>query len=122
MIIAIAESIKNEIAEKVVEQAHPGYSKGAQGQWYVVNGEKVVHAQESRAWNPWNDDDHAISVEDLVFEFGGAESDNADFDPSPSDDIDDDTEEAAYERAVEFALDYVPSSYVVAAWADRRGE
>ena len=104
--ITIANGIKQEIAKKVVEISHPGYSIDAQGSWYVVDGSSVMHAQANRPWNPWHDNADVISVEDLVVLFGGAE--DCDFDPSPSDDV---TEDDAYEAAVGFALGYVPDSY-----------
>lgn len=111
MKIQIAESIKGEIAEKIAEQASPGYSKDVQGEWYVVDGVKVVHAERTRPWDPWHDDAKVVSVEDLVWYCGGAQEENADFDPSVADDIEGDTQEAAWERAVEFALGYVPDAY-----------
>jgi hypothetical protein len=107
-IVEISESIKQEIAEKVCEQASPGYSTGAQGEWYVVDGEKVVHAQENRPWNPWHDDAEVVSVDELVFILGGADEDRASFDPSPEGDV---SEEVAWEAAVMFALGYVPDRY-----------
>lgn len=106
--ITIDESIKQEIAEKVCKQAAPGYEKLAQGEWFVVNGEKVVHAQEHRPWDPWNDDD-VVAVDDLVWYCGGARQEHADFDPSPAEGEYD--QDVAWEIAVEFALGYVPSAY-----------
>lgn len=106
MQIRINDSIKDEIAQRVVEQATPGYH--SQGSYYVVNGERVVFAQTHRPWDPWNDDDAVVSVEDLVFICGGAEEDRADFDPSPEGDVSD---EDAYEAAVLFASGYVPDAY-----------
>lgn len=117
-VITINEDIKQEIAEKVAEQAHPGYSKDAQGEWYVVNGEKVVHAQSNRPWDPWNEDDEVVSVDDLVWCCGGGEQDHADFDPTPDPSginsypaDPDEAEKLAWELAVGFALGYVPDSY-----------
>lgn len=106
--IKIDSGIQTEIAQRVVEQAHPGYSKEAQGQWYVVNGSKVVHADANRSWNPWSDGDEVVGVEDLVFFCGGAEGDNADFDPSPTGGVSD---QDAYEAALIFASNYVPDAY-----------
>lgn len=102
--ITIAESIKSEIARRVAEQAGAGYSKDAQGEWYVIDGERVVHAQPNRPWNPWHDDAQVIDVETLVFEFGGAEAEHADFE-NGVDGADD------FEAAADFAFNYVPDSY-----------
>lgn len=107
--ITISDSIKQEIAEKVCEQAAPGYEKLAQGQWFVVNGEKVVHAQEHRSWDPWHEDDEVVAVDDLLWYCGGARREHADFDPSPAEGEYD--EATAWEIAVEFALGYVPDAY-----------
>lgn len=96
----IAETHRREIAEKVVEQAHPGYSKMAQGEWYS-DGMRLYHAQENRAWNPWPDSTQAFSVETLVYAWGGAYAENCDF-SIESDDPED------LEQAVAFCLDYVP--------------
>ncbi len=115
--IKIEESIKQEIAEKVAQQASAGYAKDYQGEWYVVNGSSVVHEQSNAQWSPWHDDDDVISVEDLVFEFGGAGDENADFENSG------DGED--FSLTVDFALGYVPNSYDAEAWenklADQRG-
>lgn len=108
--ITISESIKQEIAERVVEQAHPGYSAEYQGEWYVVNGARLMHKQRNAPWSPWSDGDAVISVEDLVFWAGGADQDRADFDAGNYDDVNE------VEAAVSFALDYVPDSYDAAAW------
>ena len=103
-IITISEDIKDEIARRVCEQAHPGYSTEYMGEYYVVDGTRVMHAQARRAWNPWPDSADIISVEDLVFIYGGAEESHCDFDPSPAEDIEGDTDADAWERAVAFAL------------------
>lgn len=121
-IIQISESIKQEIAERVVEQAHPGYSSEYMGEWYVVNGTRVQHKQRNAPWAPWSDAADVISVEELVFLYGGAEQDRADFDPTPSDDLsenEDEAERMGYESAVAFALDYVPASYDAADYEAR---
>jgi hypothetical protein len=107
-IIQISDSIKQEIAERVVEMAHPGYSADYQGNYYVVNGERVMHRQSNARWNPWSDDADVIHVNDLVWYFGGAKQENADFDPTPAEGYD---EETGTEIAVGFALGYVPDSY-----------
>lgn len=103
-IITISESIKQEIAEKVAEQASAGYSPDAQGNWYVVDGERVMHYESTAAWKPWNDDASVIHVNDLVWYFGGAKEENADFE-NGVDGADD------FDLTVEFALGYVPNSY-----------
>lgn len=77
--ITISENIKGEIAERVVEQAHPGYMAEYQGEWYVVNGTRLMHHQSNAQWTPWQDDDDVISVDDLVMLYGGGEADNAEF-------------------------------------------
>lgn len=105
-VITIANGIKQEIAEKVVEISHPGYSIDVQGSWYVVDGSSVMHVQANRPWNPWHDNADVISVEDLVMLFGGAE--DCDFDPSSSDDV---NEGDAYDAAVGCVLGCVPDSY-----------
>jgi len=114
MVITIAEHIKQEIAERVVEEATPGYHD--QGWYYVVNGQTVMFYERTAPWVPWSSGDEIISVNDLVFEVGGAEADAASFDPSASADIitEHGADEAAkmdYEAAVSFALGYVPDSY-----------
>lgn len=114
-IISISEDIKQEIAEKVAQQASAGYSVDAQGEWYVVDGERVVHAQRNRPWNPWSDDADVIAVDDLVFLYGGAEQEHADFE-NGVDGADD------WEPAVDFALGYVPSSYDAADYEARYAE
>lgn len=105
--IQIAESIKQEIAERVVEQASPGYTKDYQGEWYVVNGSSVQHKQRNAPWSPWSDSADVISVDDLVFIYGGADVERADFSIEPSEYSD----EEQVGIAVEFALGYVPDSY-----------
>lgn len=102
--ITISESIKEEIARRVAEQQSAGYSIDAQGQWYVVDGAQVVHAQRNRPWNPWHDAADVIGVEDLVNIYGGADAERADFTNGEggADDFD---------ITVEFALGYVPDSY-----------
>ena len=117
-IIKIVEGIKNEIAQRVVEQSHPGYTIDALGAWYVVDGECVMHAQQNRPWDPWHDDADVIGVEDLVNIFGGAERDLAEFDPTP---VDGSSDEVGFEMAVEFALEYVPDQYDAEAYEARHG-
>lgn len=112
-LITISDNIKQEIAERVVEQAHPGYDSGYMGQWYVVDGERVMHAQRQRQFDPWHDGADVISVDDLVFWAGGAEEDQADFDAGNYDD------ENEVEAAVSFALGYIPSNYDAEAYEAR---
>lgn len=120
-IITISESIKQEIAERVVEMASPGYSPDAQGNWYVVDGERVMwHNNNTAQWTPWSDDAATIHVNDLVWYFGGAEAENADFDPSIETAGEEDEQEGM-KIAVEFALGYVPDSYDAAAYEARFG-
>lgn len=116
--IVISDSIRQEIAARVVEQAHPGYHR--QGYYYVVDGERVMYAETTRQFDPWHDDADVIGVDDLVFIFGGAEADRADFDPT-SDDPDVD-EETAAEIAVDFARGYVPDSYDAEVYEAYYGE
>ena len=111
--ITISDSIKQEIAERVVEQAHPGYDTGYLGEWYIVDGARLMHRQRTAPWDPWHDGADVISVEDLVFAIGGAEADRADFDAGNYDDEDE------VEAAVMFALDYIPDSYDAEAWDAR---
>lgn len=107
--ILIHDHIKREIAEKVVQQARPDYNKAAHGEWFVVDGEKVMsHGRIATGWSPWAATAHVISVDDLVFQVGGAARDNASFDPSPTPG---ETEEQAYERAIAAALACIPDSY-----------
>lgn len=73
MVITINESIKQDIAQRACEQDHPGYSKDAQGEWFVINGDCLKSVQSNAAWMPWNDDDEVISVDALVKDIGGAE-------------------------------------------------
>lgn len=113
--IQISESIKQEIAEKVVEQAHPGYSADYMGQWYVVDGTSVQYKQSNAPWAPWSDDADVISVDDLVNIYGGADAENADFSIEASEYSD----EQQVEIAVEFALGYVPDSYDAEAYEHR---
>lgn len=103
-IVTISDSIKQEIAEKVAEQASAGYSPDAQGNWYVVDGARVTHYSSTAAWKPWHDDADVIHVNDLVWYFGGAEQERADFE-NGVDGADD------FDLTVEFALGYVPDSY-----------
>ena len=98
--ITIEEGIKQEIAERVVEEATPGYNPALHGQWFVVDGQEVVHRASNAPWNPWPDDRGVISVSDLVWFFGGGEAEGADFSPF-----------GEWEIAVEFALGYVPDAY-----------
>lgn len=114
--IQISDSIKQEIAERVVEMAHPGYSKGYQGEWYVVDGSRVVHAQGNRPWDPWHDAADVIAVDDLVNIFGGGNRDRADF---WGDDDGDYDRKDIDEIRIEFALGYVPDSYDAAAYEAR---
>lgn len=112
--ITISDSIKQEIAEKVVEQAHPRYDWGYMGQWFVVDGAKVVHYHQGNAqWSLWDDDVDVIGVNDLVFWAGGAEQDRADFDAGNYDNEDE------VEAAIIFALSYVPDSYDADAYEAR---
>lgn len=126
----ISSAIRRNIAEKVVEQAHPGYSKMAQGEWYT-DGERLYHAEDNRAWDPWPDGALVISVDDLVYEFGGAQEAHCDFSPAIESGIDDrydalkernwdewTTDEQAYvdqqeaesfEESVLFCVAYVPA-------------
>lgn len=112
-IIIIKEDIKQEIAEKVALQAGAGYMKDFHGEWFVVDGTEVVHRASNAPWNPWHDGADVISVEDLVFEFGGAEQEGADFKNGVgrADDFD---------VTVAFASGYVPDSYDADAWDRRR--
>lgn len=105
--VTISESIKQEIAERIVEQAHPGYSSDYQGQWYVVDGSSVQHKQRNAPWAPWADDSDVIAVDDLVFIYGGAATENAKFEIEASEYSD----EEQIDIAVSFALGYVPDSY-----------
>jgi hypothetical protein len=98
--ITIEEGIKQEIAERVASSTTPGYSTALHGQWFVVDGEAVVHRASNAPWNPWPDGSEAIGVSDLVWFFGGAELEGADFSPF-----------GEWEIAVEFALGYVPDAY-----------
>lgn len=116
-IITISERIKQEIAEKVCEQASPGYSSDAQGEWFVVNGTAVMHKQRNAPWAPWPDDADVIAVDNLVNLFGGGS--RCDFDPTVCDvQI---TDADAWEIAVRFALDYVPNSYDAEAYEAQYG-
>lgn len=102
--ITISESIKEEIARRVTEQQSAGYSVDAQGQWYVVDGAHVIHAQRNRPWNPWHDGADVIGVEDLVNIYGGADAERADFTNGEGGAED-------FDITAEFALGYVPDSY-----------
>lgn len=103
--ITIEEGIKQEIAERVASSTTPGYSTALHGQWFVVDGEAVVHRASNAPWNPWPDDATVISVSDLVWFFGGGEAEGADFSPF-----------GEWEIAVEFALGYVPDAYDPSAY------
>lgn len=113
-IITISESIKQEIAEKVAEQASAGYSIDAQGEWFVVDGATVMHKSRTAAWAPWSDDADVISIDDLVFMFGGAEDENADFENDGS--------EEDFNLTVDFVLGYVPDEYDTAVLEAQYGE
>lgn len=114
--ITISESIRQEIAQRVVEQESAGYSMDAQGEYFVVDGERVMHRSRTAQWAPWHDDAEVIGVLDLVFFFGGAEEAQASFGLERDEANDAD----AVEAAVSFALDYVPANYDAAAWAARQ--
>lgn len=118
MATIIKEEIKEEIATRLVQQEALGHDKEYQGEWYVVNGDKVVHAERNRPWNPWGDDDAVIAVDELIFELGGAGDENASFTSEPQYDEDGDVIElseeettAEFEAQVSFALGYVPDEY-----------
>jgi len=107
IVMPINPTIRREIAEKVVEQAHPGYSYPYQGQWYT-DGQRLYHVEEHAPWMPWSDDAVVVSVDDLVFEYGGAD-DSCDFSPVDERDGSDITE-----AAIDFCLAYVPSQIEIA--------
>ena len=107
--IAIDPAIKDAIATRVVQEAHQAYDVAAQGRWYVVDGAAVVHAESNAAWTPWDSDAEVIGVTELVWRFGGARQDNAEFG------VDDDAEDGEMDEAVLFCLAYVPDSYEAAA-------
>lgn len=108
--MTIEPAIKRAIAEKVVEQAHPGYSKAAQGQWFT-DGKRLYHAAEQRPWNPWPDNASVVSVDELVQHYGGAEKDHARFETE--DGVSGVSEEEATEIAVDFCLQYIPDQIIV---------
>lgn len=101
----ISKDIKNEVAEAIVAEAHPGYNRDAQGWHYVVDtdGDKVFDAvmvKEGNApWNPWHDNACAVSVYELM------ENSTADFSP-----VDYDGNEM-YEDAIMLALDEMPEEW-----------
>lgn len=101
----ISMNIRQEIAEAIVAEAHPGYNRDAQGWHYVVDtdGDKVfdaVMAKEANApWNPWHDNAYAVSIYNLM-----ADS-TADFSP-----VDEDGNEM-YEDALMLALDEMPEEW-----------
>ena len=115
-VITIAENIKDEIARRIVEQAQPGYASEYMGEWYVVDGVQLMHAQQNRHFDPWHDGAEVVSVEDLVFIAGGAHDDHADFDAGNY--YDDDEVDAA----ISFALSYIPDAYEPAEIAAYYGE
>lgn len=73
--ITINPSIKGDIAEKIVEQAHPGYSAEYMGAWFT-DGDRLYHRESHAPWNPWSDDAVVVAVDDLI--------DLSAIDPDPS--------------------------------------
>lgn len=106
-VIQIDPAIKEEIALCLVHEQSAGYDRQYMGEWYVVDGKRVAHAELNRQFDPWHDEAKVISVDELIFEVGGAEEDGATFDtPSPCSDEE-------FEAVVSFAYFYVPDSYEV---------
>lgn len=61
MIYKIAQEIRKEIAEAIVTESEPGYSREYMGKYFVVADEgsamldRVVFRGGNALWNPWAD-------------------------------------------------------------------
>lgn len=110
VVLPINPAIRREIAEKVVAQAHPGYSKAAQGEWYT-DGARLYHVEDTAPWLPWSDDAVVVSVDRLVYAYGGAGEDRCDFNPQNAGGEDDDE---YTEAAIDFCFHYVPEQVEIA--------
>ena len=106
-IIKIDPSIKRQIAQAVVAEAHPGFSSQYMASHFVVNGNRVVAAEPNRQWDPWPDNANIIGVDYLVNEVGGARQDNITF----GDDNMDNWDEDGLAETIEFTEGYVPDEY-----------
>ena len=79
----IKPEIRQEIAEAIVKQSHPGYDTRYYGEYYAVDTDgdneldAVMFKGATAQWEPWSGGDAAIAVSDFYQDSG------ADFDPSP---------------------------------------
>jgi hypothetical protein len=106
-IIDIRTEIKPEIVEKAMKQIDPGYCRAARGEWFVVDGEKVMHHGHTN-WTPWPGTASVISVEDLVFGLGGITYDEMRLAAMPHAD---ETDAQAHERVTALLLNAIPPWY-----------
>ena len=68
--VKVSESpaFRLELAQRIVQQAHPGYSSMAQGSWYCDPvTDELFHTEVNRQWNPWPDsvDWRIVGIEEL---------------------------------------------------------
>lgn len=106
-IVNIRTEIKPEIVAKALKQIDPTYSRTARGEWFVVDGEKVMHHGHT-AWTPWPGTANVISVEDLVFGLGGITRDELYLEAMPHVG---ETDEQAQERVTTLLLNAIPAWY-----------
>lgn len=98
----ISESIRRAIAEAIIEESAPGYSRQYMGRHYAVDTDAdgmfdaVMFTQETDPWSPWPDGAVAVSVEELYSDV------DADFS---------ETEEGFEEDAIIFAESELPEEY-----------
>jgi hypothetical protein len=97
----ISESIRREIAEAIIKESHPGYSREFMGCHYAVDTDKdgmfdaVMFSQDNDPWSPWADNAVAIPVADLY-------DDSDDFS---------EVEEGFEEDAIAFAESQLPDEW-----------
>jgi hypothetical protein len=106
-IVNIRTEIKPEIVEKAMKQIDSGYCRAARGEWFVADGEKVMHHGHT-TWTPWPGTANVISVEDLVFGLGGITRDEIYLAAMPRVG---ETDEQAHERVTALLLNAIPPWY-----------
>lgn len=101
----IAEDIKRDIAEAMVNQSHPAHDSRYHGEKYIVDtdgdgvADRIFHKEGTALWNPWGENAEYASVDSIIAMFEW--EDFWGFD-------DEDEAEEHHEDAVNFALGYVP--------------
>lgn len=100
-----SEDVRREIAQRYIEEEQPGYND--EGQWYLVDGERVQWASRNRQFDPWHDGAAVISISWLVGELGGAARE---IDVRLETSEDDRLHGEELYLAEQLVLDYVPAS------------